>query len=87
MDRVNGKLAVSRAFGDFHYKSDMNLTDDQQLIIATPDVQVKDLDCKTKFAILACDGIWEVLSNKEVIDFILEKLSEGTYFIIHSDNY
>ena len=77
MDRVNGKLAVSRAFGDFHYKADMNLTDDKQLIIATPDVQVKDLDAKTKFAILACDGIWEVLSNEEVIDFILEKLSEG----------
>ena len=74
--RINGKLAVSRGFGDFHYKSDMNLKAEEQLVIATPEIKVKDLSSeKYKFAILASDGIWDVMENGEVVDFVAEKLA------------
>ena len=74
--RINGKLAVSRGFGDFHYKSDMYLKAEDQLVIATPDIKVKELSSeKYKFAILASDGIWDVMENGEVVDFVAEKLA------------
>ena len=39
-DRVNGELAMSRAFGDFQYKSDTNLTLAEQLVLPIPDIAV-----------------------------------------------
>ena len=76
MGRINGKLAVSRAFGDFHYKSDMNLKTNEQLVIAEPEVEIKDLNGeKYKFALLASDGIWDVMENGEICDFVAEKLA------------
>ena len=30
-----------------------------------------------EFVVLACDGIWDVLTSQEVIDFIRPKLAEG----------
>ena len=34
--RVNGQLAVSRAFGDLRYKGDAHSPAEQQLVVATP---------------------------------------------------
>ncbi|XP_034701940.1 probable protein phosphatase 2C 9 [Vitis riparia] len=57
--RVNGQLAVSRAFGDKNLKSHLR---------SDPDVQYADIDADTEFLILASDGLWKVLSNEEAID-------------------
>lgn len=40
IQRVNGSLAVSRAFGDYDYKSVSHLTPCQQLVSPEPDVYV-----------------------------------------------
>lgn len=52
-NRVSGLLAVSRAFGDWQFKP---------VVTAEPEITKINLD-KQKFAILACDGMWDVLSN------------------------
>ena len=76
-NRVNGNLALSRAFGDFAFKSRCDLPQEQQMITSNPDVVVRDVDQDLQFVVLACDGIWDVLSNQEVADFIIKRISLG----------
>ncbi|KAH7575596.1 hypothetical protein JRO89_XS02G0158900 [Xanthoceras sorbifolium] len=64
--RVNGQLAVSRAFGDKNLKSHLR---------SDPDVQSADIDADTDFLILASDGLWKVMSNEEAVD-IARKIKE-----------
>ena len=69
--RVNGNLNLTRAIGDLAYKGDSSLKPEEQIITANPDVFVVDLDPEEDdFVVLACDGIWEVMSSQEVVDFI-----------------
>jgi serine/threonine protein phosphatase PrpC len=62
--RVNGNLNLSRAIGDLKYKSNKNLTPEAQVITAHPDVRVFELSSEDQFFLLACDGVWDVLSNE-----------------------
>ncbi|XP_039035313.1 probable protein phosphatase 2C 9 [Hibiscus syriacus] len=57
--RVNGQLAVSRAFGDKNLKSHLR---------SDPDMETVDIDSETEFLILASDGLWKVMSNQEAVD-------------------
>nr|XP_016447281.1 PREDICTED: probable protein phosphatase 2C 10 [Nicotiana tabacum] len=57
--RVNGQLAVSRAFGDKNLKSHLR---------SDPDVKNIDVDGNTDLLILASDGLWKVMSNQEAVD-------------------
>lgn len=81
MDRVDGELAMSRAIGDFRYKQDPNRSDREYKVICYPDVAVhvrnKDQD---QVMILACDGVWDVVSNDEAVSFVSDialKQDEG----------
>ncbi|MED6144264.1 hypothetical protein PIB30_014124 [Stylosanthes scabra] len=57
--RVNGQLAVSRAFGDKSLKSHLR---------SDPDVQTSEVDGDTDLLILASDGLWKVMTNQEAVD-------------------
>ncbi|XP_051144633.1 probable protein phosphatase 2C 9 [Andrographis paniculata] len=57
--RVNGQLAVSRAFGDKNLK--MQLRSD-------PDIRFTEVNSQTELLILASDGLWKVMSNQEAVD-------------------
>ncbi|KAK2355257.1 protein-serine/threonine phosphatase [Trifolium repens] len=59
--RVDGQLAVSRAFGDKSLKVHMT---------SEPHVTVKVIDDGGEFVILASDGLWKVMSNQEAVDAI-----------------
>nr|KYP70350.1 putative protein phosphatase 2C 72 [Cajanus cajan] len=61
-------LAMSRAFGDFMLKD--------HGIIAIPDISFLTLTSKDQFIVLASDGVWDVLSNKEVSSIVWEVNSE-----------
>mmetsp|Transcript_15191 Transcript_15191/g.34864 ORF Transcript_15191/g.34864 Transcript_15191/m.34864 type:complete len:702 (-) Transcript_15191:95-2200(-) len=62
--RVGGILAVSRAIGDSPLK---------QFVPATPEYKVMRRDSSQKFVILATDGLWDVVSNQEAVDFIADR--------------
>ena len=64
-DRVNGELMLTRAFGDFDLKD--------KGLISEPHVISKeiDLNVKNQFLILACDGIWDVLSEDDIMQIIM----------------
>ena len=75
--RVNGTLALSRGFGDFKYKTNESLPHDEQAVTCEPDVQVMiRQQHKDKFIVIACDGIWDCLSDDECIAKMHEKMSQ-----------
>eukprot|EP00511_Aplanochytrium_stocchinoi_P001269 CAMPEP_0204831730 /NCGR_PEP_ID=MMETSP1346-20131115/11378_1 /ASSEMBLY_ACC=CAM_ASM_000771 /TAXON_ID=215587 /ORGANISM="Aplanochytrium stocchinoi, Strain GSBS06" /LENGTH=283 /DNA_ID=CAMNT_0051962979 /DNA_START=296 /DNA_END=1147 /DNA_ORIENTATION=+ len=76
-DRVNGDLASARSFGDFRYKLDPNLPPSQQQITVLPDCTILDRSPEDEFIIVACDGIWDVMSNLEATRYVLTALKMG----------
>jgi serine/threonine protein phosphatase PrpC len=83
IQRVNGSLAVSRALGDFEYKNNSNRRPDQQLVSPEPEVTCHTRNLTTNsgkqeeqiaFIVLACDGIWDVITNEELAAYILGRM-------------
>jgi hypothetical protein len=62
--RISG-MSVSRSFGDL----------DNKYISQNPDIFDYTIS-DDKFIVLACDGIWDVLSNQDVVNFIIEYFNE-----------
>uniref|UniRef100_A0A2P2KA63 protein-serine/threonine phosphatase n=1 Tax=Rhizophora mucronata TaxID=61149 RepID=A0A2P2KA63_RHIMU len=58
--RVGGVLAVSRAFGDKLLKP---------FVVAEPEIQEEEIDA-VDLIIIASDGLWNVLSNKDAVDLV-----------------
>ena len=63
-------LAMSRAFGDFCLK-DYGL-------IASPDVFYRKITEQDEFVVLATDGIWDVLTNDEVVNIVASAPKKST---------
>ncbi|KAJ6950161.1 protein phosphatase 2C 39 [Populus alba x Populus x berolinensis] len=59
--RVDGQLAVARAFGDKSLKDHLS---------SEPDFAMEMIDDDTDCIILASDGLWKVMSNQEAVDAI-----------------
>lgn len=55
-------LSVSRSFGDI---------DATPFLTHRPDLYRYKLDKTDKFFVLACDGLWDVMSNSEVVNYVL----------------
>eukprot|EP00850_Spirogloea_muscicola_P016045 SM000127S26661 [mRNA] locus=s127:273743:277036:+ [translate_table: standard] len=67
--RLQGRLEVSRAFGDRQFKK-LGVT-------AIPDIHVFELTLQEHFLILGCDGLWGVLSPEDAVDLVQAQLTEG----------
>ncbi|CAI5453039.1 unnamed protein product [Caenorhabditis angaria] len=79
VQRINGSLAVSRAFGDYDYKNHPLLSAEKQLVSAEPDVYVRERNHESdEFLILACDGIFDVIDNHELAQFVRGRLNVHT---------
>ncbi|XP_055841418.1 probable protein phosphatase 2C T23F11.1 [Episyrphus balteatus] len=78
-NRVNGNLALSRALGDFVFKKNESKKPEEQIVTAYPDVETREITEDYEFLVLACDGIWDVMTNQEVIDFCRERIASGKY--------
>ncbi|GAB4842990.1 hypothetical protein Ancab_012968 [Ancistrocladus abbreviatus] len=59
--RVDGQLAVARAFGDRSLKRHLS---------SEPHVIIQKTEHDTEFLILASDGLWKVMGNQEAVDLI-----------------
>ncbi|RWS30976.1 Protein phosphatase 1B-like protein [Leptotrombidium deliense] len=76
IQRVNGSLAVSRALGDYEYKQVEGRGPCEQLVSPEPEITVQQRECETdEFLVLACDGVWDVMSNDDLCDFIRYQLT------------
>ncbi|GAN03611.1 conserved hypothetical protein [Mucor ambiguus] len=76
--RVNGNLALSRAIGDFEFKQNSNLPPEQQAVTCDPDVIEHTITDQDEFFVLACDGIWDCMTNQQVVNYIRGHLAEKT---------
>ncbi|XP_065319990.1 protein phosphatase 1B-like [Gordionus sp. m RMFG-2023] len=75
IQRVNGSLAVSRALGDFDYKNNSGKHPFDQLVSPEPDIRIELRDpTKDEFIILACDGIWDVMSSDDICKYVRNRL-------------
>ena len=59
--RVEGVLAVTRAFGDRQLKP---------LVSSAPDIVRHTISEYDQFLILASDGLWDVLSNERAVEIV-----------------
>ncbi|KAK9996528.1 hypothetical protein SO802_021214 [Lithocarpus litseifolius] len=67
--RLQGRLEVSRAFGDRQFK--------KVGVVATPEIHSFDLTNREQFIILGCDGLWGVFGPSDAVDFVHKLLKEG----------
>jgi protein phosphatase 1B len=67
---------VARAFGDFDYKSNPTLGPEQQAVTVIPEVKTHKRSPKDWYLVLACDGIWDVMSNEQVADFVVQQVDK-----------
>ncbi|KAL7475577.1 hypothetical protein ACHAW6_001504, partial [Cyclotella cf. meneghiniana] len=73
----NDVLGVSRAFGDFDYKSNDALSSSRQAVICTPETVVRERhNNEDMYLVLACDGIWDVMSDEDVGFFVSTRVTE-----------
>lgn len=61
-------LSLSRAFGDI---------DCTPYVTHLPQIYKHNLSSKDKFVILACDGLWDVVSNQDAVDFVQDLLNKN----------
>lgn len=66
--RVDGVLSVSRALGDHLFKKH---------VISTPFQSEYDITDQTEFIILACDGVWDVVTDQKAVDLVREYALRG----------
>lgn len=93
LGRVGGVLALSRAFGDFQFKRNVKygnasilasnpkrkyIPAEESQVTVEPDIIPHMIDqSQDEFLVLACDGIWDVYSNKALVNFIKYHLALG----------
>jgi len=62
-------LSLSRAFGDI---------DTSPYVTHKPDISKVKLNKKDKFIIFACDGLWDVLTNNQAVNFVNRELKKNS---------
>ena len=75
-------MSVSRSFGDIEAK----LSDrggNPNVLIAEPEIKAFRIKKEHDFIVLACDGIFDKLSSREVIKLVWEKANQSHARNIH----
>jgi len=73
--RVDGQLAVSRAIGDADFKQSIGVPPEKLAVTPCPDFRSEKLNGQEEFLLLACDGLSDVMSNNDAIQFIRTALA------------
>ncbi len=86
--RVNGSLGVSRSFGDIQFKNFdgtaksaygedgvSGIWGRNQQVVSKPEFKHFVVESTFEFLILASDGLWDVFSCQEAVNFVRKQLS------------
>jgi serine/threonine protein phosphatase PrpC len=63
--------------GDFSYKQRQDLKAEEQQVSAEPDIKIEPRDGMEEFLVIACDGIWDVMSNDDICAYIRDHMKNG----------
>jgi len=74
--RIDGNLAVSRGLGDFDFKSERGKTASEQKVSCVPDIYEVGGVQAGALMLLACDGLWDVMTSEEAAAFIRVRLKK-----------
>merc|ERR1711933_102772 len=67
---VHGRIGVSRAFGDWAWDAEEKCKG----LLCQPDVSVAEITSDTEFLLLACDGVFEKMTNREAGQIVRRRL-------------
>jgi len=75
LQRVDGQLALSRAFGDRQLKTPLDFPGEKRKVTSNPDF-TEEKGTSNDFLFMACDGIFEgdIFSRQDVIDWVAKKM-------------
>jgi len=72
--RVNGVLAVARALGDHNLKAPLQ---QGNVVSNVPNVTTMQLEAQDEFIIMACDGLWDVMSDRDAVNMVRDGLKNN----------
>lgn len=75
-----GGLSVSRTIGDIPSK-DPKLGGAQSCVVPTPEIGQYLVTSASDFIVLACDGVYDVLSNQEVVTAVWQSIERCVRFM------
>ncbi|KAK9812811.1 hypothetical protein WJX72_004205 [[Myrmecia] bisecta] len=67
--RLEGRVEVSRSFGDRQFK--------QKGMVATPHIQIFNITDRDQFLLCGCDGFWGVFGPEDAVKMASKLLGEG----------
>eukprot|EP00743_Colponemidia_sp_Colp-15_P003265 GILK01003527.1.p1 GENE.GILK01003527.1~~GILK01003527.1.p1 ORF type:complete len:321 (-),score=20.28 GILK01003527.1:305-1156(-) len=68
-NRVSGVLSITRALGDHFLKMA-----DSTVVSHIPEVTETILTSEDKFLVIACDGLWDVMTDQDTVSLVNEAL-------------
>jgi serine/threonine protein phosphatase PrpC len=76
-NRVNGRLGVSRAIGDFEFKVNGSGVGVESIVSCVPEIRSYPLfgANEPSFVVIACDGLFDVMTSIEVIEFVNRRIA------------
>ncbi|KAF9614543.1 hypothetical protein IFM89_019206 [Coptis chinensis] len=73
---LNGQLGVTRALGDWHIEGMKETNELGGPLSAEPELKLITLTKEDEFLIIGSDGIWDVFTSQNAIDFTRRRLQE-----------
>ncbi|KAL5772737.1 hypothetical protein ACOSQ2_012661 [Xanthoceras sorbifolium] len=73
---LNGQLGVTRALGDWHLEGMKELGGRVGPLSAEPELKLITLTKEDEFLIIGSDGIWDVFTSQNSVDFARRRLQE-----------
>ncbi|XWS70783.1 hypothetical protein CRYUN_Cryun03dG0078800 [Craigia yunnanensis] len=73
---LNGQLGVTRALGDWHLEGMKEMGERIGPLSAEPELKMITLTNEDEFLIIGSDGIWDVFTSQNAIDFARRQLQE-----------
>eukprot|EP01104_Vermistella_antarctica_P016336 TRINITY_DN554_c0_g1_i1.p1 TRINITY_DN554_c0_g1~~TRINITY_DN554_c0_g1_i1.p1 ORF type:complete len:355 (+),score=76.98 TRINITY_DN554_c0_g1_i1:97-1161(+) len=77
VDRIDGVLACARSIGDGDFKDCFGEPPESQAVSCIPDVETVPLSPADRFIVVACDGLYDVMTNEEIVDFVRNRLPDA----------
>lgn len=77
-----GRLSVSRSFGDAEAKIE-RFGGNPSVLIATPDIRSFKISSDHDFVLLGCDGIFDMMTNKEAVAEAWSSLAQRREATVH----
>ena len=77
-----GRLSVCRSFGDFEAKV-VEYGGNPEVLIANPEIRVFKIHSEYDFILMASDGIFDKLNNREVVQCVLAGINQRLVADVH----